>query len=102
MTLSTSILKAAACGLLLTPAPRVSIGRYANAGRNEPKRTRYSQWGDDDDHTLLSMRALGLDWQSIADAMGRSRESCRQRHIRLTECPGTARKKKGLAHVTGK
>lgn len=81
MSLSDSILKAAAGGLFLTPKPIVGPGIHT--GRKEQKPHKY-RWGDDDDHTLLSMRTLGLSWDAIGKAMGRSHEACRQRHILLT------------------
>lgn len=81
MTLAESILKAAAGGLFLTPKPIVGPGIHT--GRKEQKPHKY-RWGDDDDHTLLSMRTLGLSWDAIGKAMGRSHEACRQRHLLLT------------------
>ena len=81
MTLAESILKAAACGLTLTPRPVVSPG--VHVGRKEQKPHKY-RWGDDDDSTLLSMRTLGLSWDDIGKAMDRSHEACRQRHMLLT------------------
>jgi hypothetical protein len=81
MTLAESILKAAAGGLYLTPKPIVGPGIHT--GRKEQKAHKY-RWGDDDDHTLLSMRTLGLSWDAIGKAMERSHEACRQRHLLLT------------------
>lgn len=90
MSLSSSILKAAACGFFVTPAPTLGAG-MGTRERSVERKTRKAQWGEEEDHTLLSMRKLGLGWLAIGQALGKSHESCRQRHILITNKKGKAK-----------
>ena len=75
------------CSGLLRPDPQIEGSSCWNCGQtyyaNNPEpmynRNRLKAWCEDDDATILQMRADGKTWREIGDILGRAEQSCQMR-----------------------